>query len=695
MKSAGRTLIPLFLFILFTGVADQVFAQYYREPEEKVLADLMERWIENSDADIDYTDLQDQLEFYLRNKIDLNKATREELQRLPMLDDPGIEAILRHRQLFGSFISIYELQSIEALDERTIYYLSYFAAVEESQGSQLSVMQMLSKGKHEVIALHENRFQRAAGYDPAREANGQTHYLGSPYRYLLRYRFNYGSHLSYGYTGEKDMGEQFFKGAQKQGFDFQSVHFVLRNRGRFKTIALGDYQANFGQGLTFGSGLAAGKSADVLRVRRNFQTIRPYRSVNENEFMRGVAVTYRLHALELTGMYSSQRISTNFRALDSLPGADVFTSVQLTGLHRTPAEILNRNNVRQTICGAHAKWRSSNYDVGLTGVYTQYDHRFMHGDKPYQLYQFSGKHLSNFGADYNFYIANVNFFGELSASSNGGYAGIAGIALPLHQKADLVMAYRNFAKNYQSTFTSPFSEYRDARNEEGYYTGLSLKPAPHWVFNTYFDLYRAQWLRYLTDGPSHGYDWLGELQYNPTKSTQVYLRYRHEVKQGNIPNNDAARTDELAALSKENIRFHAQYKITPSLSGKTRAEFVQYHDMLNGYQSGTLIFQDLQYTTPFKDFSVTGRVALFAVEDARARVYATESDVLYHYAVPQYAHNGLRYYVLVHYRVTRQLDVWARYAQTTYSDVQTIGSGTELVQGNVLSDLRVQARLSF
>jgi hypothetical protein len=49
-----------------------------------------------------------------------------------------------------------------------------------------------------------------------------------------------------GYTGEKDMGEQFLQGAQAYGFDFNSFHFVLKNTGKIKALAFGDYQVNFG-----------------------------------------------------------------------------------------------------------------------------------------------------------------------------------------------------------------------------------------------------------------------------------------------------------------------------------------------------------------------------------------------------------------------------------------------------------------
>ena len=183
------------------------------------------------------------------------------------------------------------------------------------------------------------------------------------------------------------MGEQFFNGAQKYGFDFYSFHFVLQNQFHFKTLAIGDYQANFGQGLTFGSGLAARKSAYVMNTRKNFENIRAYHSLNENEFLRGAAFTYQLKHFEVTGIFSYKYISTNYREADSLSSlsGDNFSSIQLSGLHRTATENLNKDNVLQGIYGGHIKYVGSNFDFGFTAENTFYDHEFFSGNKPYQL----------------------------------------------------------------------------------------------------------------------------------------------------------------------------------------------------------------------------------------------------------------------------------------------------------------------
>ncbi|MES2779640.1 MAG: helix-hairpin-helix domain-containing protein [Bacteroidota bacterium] len=681
--------------LLFIG-ACKGLAQTAREPEEKMVADLLERLIENQESTVDYTDLQEQLEYYLQHKLDLNKADRSQLERLVFLSDKDINALLQHRNEFGDYLTIYELQTIEVLDERTLYYLSYFVSVDvELNDDHTPFLQCLQKGKHEILALHENDFQTKAGYNTELREQGKSYYLGSPYRYVLRYRFNYNSKLSLGYAGEKDMGEQFFQGTQRSGFDFNSVHFFMRNMGKWKAIALGDYQASFGQGVTFGSGQAARKSAYVLNARRSFQALRPYRSLNENEFLRGMAATYAFRHLEVTLIGSRKYISTNFQNADTLIADDGnFSSIQLTGLHRTQTETATKNNVLQTMYGGHITYKSESFELGLTAVSAMYNKRFEAGDKPYQLYNFSGTQLTNMGVDYQFQLRNSNVFGESSMSDNGAPANILGLNIPLHQLLDMVFVYRNYSKKYQATFHNPFGENTDGKNEEGLYSGLSLKPKRGWLLNMYFDWYRSPWLRYLTDAPSRGTDYLVELQYNPNKQSQFYIRYRHELKNKNQSDNISI-IDYTSFNQREQYRVHAQYKISDNLTSKSRLEMLVYTDELSGKQQGSLIFQDMLYTHPQKRFTLATRIAIFSVDDYNARIYATEQDVLYQYAVPLYQNSGIRYYAVAHIKLHKRLDVWFKCSHTEYSNVKTISSGLEKINGNRLSDLRVQIRVGF
>jgi len=686
MKRVGLMILG-FLWLV------QSQAQTPRERDEKVIADLLERLIENTEATVDYTDLQDQLEQYNKSKLNINTVSREQLQRLFFLDDAQINAIINHRQKFGNFLTLYELQTIPALDEQTIYYLTYFVTVDEDwQQDQTRFLQMLRKGKHELIGLYDTELEKRAGYDATLKDQGKSYYMGNKERYVFRYRFNYGSRLAFGYNAETDMGERFTWNSSTKGFDFNSIHFYYRPRkGIIKTIALDDYQINFGQGLTFGSGLAARKSAFVLNVRRSYLPIRPYRSLNETEFMRGAAVMLGDKKWQVVLFGSRKYISTNYNAQDTSAPQDFFSSIDLSGLHRTPTELAKSNNVLQTIVGANAQWRFKDGYVGLTHVQTNYDIAFLSGTSLYQRYNFSGTQLGNSGIDYKYQWRNMSFFGEFSISSNQAKAFTTGVAISLDPNLDVLFLYRNFAKDYQTTYNNPFAENTDGRNEKGFYTGASLRLSRKWLLNSYVDIYSSPWLRFQVDGPSRGVDVLGELQYLPSKTAQVYFRVRHEYK----TKNQAGSTEKVDYLSEQSrtvFRFNAQYKMSLNVTLKSRVETTLFSDDVSTQKTGTLIFQDVNWSAPRKQFGLIFRVAYFTVEDYNARVYAAENDVLYQYSVPMYQNSGMRYYAVMRCKITRKIELWAKWSQTVYSNVNTISSGLEQINGNTVSDVRLQLR---
>ncbi len=110
-----------------------------------------------------------------------------------------------------------------------------------------SLSSRLKNGGNTLLARVTQVLERSKGYLLG-NSSANNFYPGSPQKIFLRYKYSYKNLLQYGITAEKDAGEQFFKGAQKKGFDFYSAHFYVRNIGIIKALALGDFLLNFGQG---------------------------------------------------------------------------------------------------------------------------------------------------------------------------------------------------------------------------------------------------------------------------------------------------------------------------------------------------------------------------------------------------------------------------------------------------------------
>ncbi|MEO8733282.1 MAG: helix-hairpin-helix domain-containing protein, partial [Flavobacteriales bacterium] len=286
----------LLLFAAFLSLEAQLHAQTL-SPE---LRDLIEQRIESTaeelgdNSDVDLSGIVEQLMDRLHDPIDLNHTNAEELSSLDLLSDLQVNAILDHIKRFGKFISIYELQTVDGMDNATLEVLQPFVTIHGADRTRTPLKEMLANGTSEVIVRMVTDVQQRKGFlgqqnifgtlytDPDGGTLPNTNdpqvldslrqnskvYLGSPWKVYTRYRFRYRQNIDFGVTGEKDAGEQFFKGTEPQGFDFYSAHLFLRNVGPLKALALGDFQACFGQGLVFSSGLSyARKSAYTMNIK--------------------------------------------------------------------------------------------------------------------------------------------------------------------------------------------------------------------------------------------------------------------------------------------------------------------------------------------------------------------------------------------------------------------------------------------
>lgn len=674
----------------------QSFAQ--DEKDKTKTEDLIQNILENTEADVDFTQYFEQLENYKNKPLNLNKATESNLQSLLFLSETQIQAFLNYRKNFGKFLSIYELQAIPFWDLELIENLVNFVSIDETAYQEkITFKNIFQKGEHEIMWRSRAVVQQAEGYTETRKNSGNQYYLGDRMNHFLRYRYKMGNRIGFGFTAEKDAGEQFFKGNQQQGFDFYSAHLALHDLGKFKTIVLGDYQLQFGQGLVMWSGLAFGKSPFVMNIKRQARGLRAYRSVNEALFLRGIASSAKIKNFEITTFYSRKNLDARLNQNDSL-NQDFETNVSSfleSGFHRTESELESRKKLRQDIIGTNINYKKNGLKIGLTALNTHFQNSIQPNDLLYNTFNFEGNNLFNVGIDYAYNYKNINFFGETAKAFPGGWASTNGALIALDPKLSLSVLQRFFARNYTAFWSNAISEASTNINEQGVYMGLEFKPDKKWQIAGFVDFFRYDWLRFQSDAPAKGTDYFAEIRFRPSKKQNFYLRFRNRAKEQNASNNETP-IDFLTNRLRNNLRFNASYKINSDWRFQSRIEFSSFDDgYKNGKETGFLIFQDLGYKSLNSPVSFNFRFALFDTKSFNSRIYAYENDVLYFFSVPAYFGRGSRFYVNMKYRIIKNLDLWLRFAQTTYSDRNTISSGLEEIQGNVKSDFRIQMRYKF
>lgn len=666
----------------------------------------------NDDEEIDFTTLFDQLSYYYEHPININKRELEyDLKELKLLNQFQIISIINHKKEHGDFLTIYELQSVPLIDANDIRNIQPFIAVKSNlDASKLSFSEVIKRGQNDIFFrfsrnINTTNGQKDVNDDQWLNSPNMTQ-IGSPDNLYLRYRFKYQNKLSIGVTAEKDAGEAFlvnkranklFNYTNKIGFDYYSAHFHIRDIGKIKSLAIGDFHIQLGQGLTFWSGLAIGKSADVMGVMRNPSGIKPYTALDENRFMRGAAVMFEYRKFNFLFFGSNKKIDANLIEDTTITeGNLLFSSLQNSGIHSTINELENRDAVKETIFGHETSYQNKFLKIGLVSTMTKYNGEINRNTFLYNKFQFNNEVNWANGLNYSIIKRNLNFFGESSISSYGGIANLHGLLASLHPKFAISVLHRNFNKSYYSNYSNAVGESSRTNNESGLFTGFQLKMNEEWEISSYFDQFKFPWLRYQVNRPNtKGTDGFFQIAYHPTKKLTIYGRIRNRIKPVSETNSAVRDIQRTINYHRWNYRINFNIMITESIRLRSRVEYITHEEQFNDKEDGILLIQDFMLKPKQSKFSINTRFAIFDTESYNTRIYSFENDVLYYFRIPAYYYQGARSYINIKYQLNKSIDIWLRGSIWNYSNREEIGSGYNKIEGNQKSELRAQVRIQF
>ncbi len=667
--------------IIFTFGFVLLFFHGFSQDNNLLLEEIIENIAEENEEELDYSELYEALYYFAENPINLNNTTKEELRDLYFLNAYQIDKLLLHIDKNGKLLSYLELQTIAGFDVQTIENLLPFISI----STRVRSKQLLTNIKQYVMIRDQFYLQEQKGY--LTDEENVKHYLGNPHRTYFKYRLK-NNYLQAGITAEKDAGENFMGENQPYGFDFYSAHLQAKNIGKIKNVIIGDYQMNFGQGVVMQSGMSFGKSSEVINIQKSGNLIKAHTAAAENLFFRGTALQIEpLQNLELIAFFSSHKVDANI--IDTLDNNEfTFSSIQGTGMHRTESELADKNVILQNHYGMHANYNFKNLNIGGSYYFTKIEGEYNKSIYPYNQFDFSGNTNQNFGIDYQYLYKNMNFFGEVGRSENGGIAHINGVMLGLDKSLSASLLYRNYAKDYQSEYSNAFAE-RSSQNEKGFYFGLEFTPNHKFKLKGYADHYDFPWLRFGVDAPTKGNDYLLQADYKISRAIKMYVRYKSENKEEQLPASSL-----ISGKRKDNFRFHINYKEGENWAFANRFETTAIN-LDNQKEMGYMLYQDVKYKPLFSKLTFTSRYVLFNTPTYNSRIYAYENDVLYGYSIPAYYGKGSKFYVVAKYNPIRNIDIWIRIAHTTYYDREVLKSGWDEIEGNQMTEIKVQVRYKF
>ena len=658
-----------------------------QNPTESLLEDILEDLSVNNDINnsvntLNWENELEELSTRLQEPVNLNAATRAQLEQFPFLSDIQIEHLLAYIYIHGQMQTIYELQLIEDMDRQTIQYLLPFVCIKAINNEPAFRWKTMLKsaakyGKNEVLTRMDIPFYKRKGYEHT--------YLGPAVYNSVKYSFRYSDRLYAGVVAEKDAGEPFAALHNRNGYDYYSFYLLLKNCGWLKALAVGNYRLSFGQGLVISTDYLMGKTIYASSFNNRSSGIKKHSSTDEYNYFRGIAATVDLAKhWDISGFYSH-------RSLDGVIKAGQIASIYKTGLHRSRKEADKKHLFTLQLTGGNVSYQQNRIRLGITGIYYVFNRPYEPELTGYSKYNLHGNNFYNLGIDYAYRWHRFSFQGE-TAIGKQGWASLNRLQYSPVQDVHLMLIHRFYSYNYWAMFAHSFGEGSIAQNEQGYYLGLETSPFAHWKFFASFDLFSFPWKRYRVSKSSRGMDGLIQTTFTPRANLSMDLKYRYKQKERDLTGSKGTLT---LPIFHHQFRYRLNYSLKDVFSSRTTLDYNHFHSQDRaaniGYQVTQMISSQLPWARLFAD--VQG--SYFFTDSYDSRVYASEKGLLYTFYTPSFQGHGFRFSIRLRYELNKHWLFITKFGETVYLDRNEIGSGNDLIRGNKKADIQMQLRIKF
>ena len=578
--------------------------------------------------------IYDLIEQYKENPIDLNNSNKNELMKLPFIDIQQINDIIKYRNKHGKIYSFSEFKMLPNISKNTIVLLKYFTYLERLMVNDSSILK-------NITAKYRSRFSKTIQLS---EGYKSMYYNGAPFRLYNRIKTDFQSKIKFGFLVEKDPGE-------KSYFDFYSGYFKLNNLIEGLSFIIGNYTYEFGQGLAMWSPYSFSKGSEATNsIIKKARGISEYTSVSEYRYLTGGSVQYSHKIFSFLTFYSSNN-NTLF-------------------------------NYKQSTFGLSTSLKPlKNFDIS----FLYYARAEADNSKNY-LNQPNMQKYSSLA--YKFINRNILITGEFSLT-NKLVASINTFQLSFLGNLVLVASVRNYPTSYNSYYANGFGETNNTMNEFGLYFGIKWRTKLG-IINFYIDQYKFPESIHNIPLSSIGNDLSFSYKTNIISNTVLFIRYFYESKEGLEQENGE---NKILFHDTNKFRFEIAYNVNKKVNFKTRAEIlrIQNHDAM---ETGTLLFQDVKINFN-NNFVFWGRIIFFDTDSYNSRIYEFENDLVGVMNNQPLWGSGVKWYLLLKYRLFKNISFSAKFTELYKPKSTFLGSGHNLILGNIENKLSMQLDLSF
>ena len=547
-----------------------------------------------------------------QHPININKATREELEALPFLSAQQVEELMAYLYRYAPMRSTAELRMLKLLTPAQRTLLSYCIYAGEGDTKRYVHHDLTATAK---LPLSEGHW--------------------------LRYQLQYGDRLKAGLVADQDADEPFLKAPNRWGYDYYAPYLQLNRYHRLETLVLGSYRVSMGMGLVMNNSFALGKIAMLQNLGRSTNTLRAHSSRTENA-LQGAGATLNLgrgwHVTAFAG----------YVPMDATLNKDGSArTILTTGYHRTTAELSKKHNLHATKVGGTLRYQAHGWHWGLNGLYTHLDRELRPDTKQlYNLYKPQGTNFVNMSMDYGYANRRWALNGETAVDGHGHVATINSVSLAMDGGLTLMALQRFYQYRYTGLDAQSYSDGGCVQNESGAYIGANWQLSPKWQVAAYVDWAYFPWVRYRHPAGTWTMDYLLQGLYTGNH-WKLSARYRLKAKE------HAHRT-----------RLSAECNTPIGLSLRTQLD--GYYGAADGTTLGGMLSESVAYA--YKWLRLNAGAGYYHTDDYSSRLYVYENGPLYTYAMQQLYGEGLRYWLMARVQAGRKMLLTAKMGGSNYFD---------------------------
>lgn len=619
--------------------------------------------LEDLDLEDENSEMNEYIEYFSANPLDLNSTTKSMLEQLPFVDSELAEAIYNYIKKIPRIFSVKELYLIDNVNPAQIRNIIPFVTITspeiKNKASSISF-------DHWKIKMRNRWSQKFT------VQNEENSFIGSSDKLYNRIIVANANILQVGLVVEKDPGESNFS-------DLLSYHVSLRPGNFLDQVVLGDYNIEFGQALVLWSPYSFSKGTETVRtVKKKPRSVVAKSSSEEMNFYRGIAIRKSFDVVEVAGFYSVRNKDA------SLDDSGNITSLSATGYHRTQNEILKTGNTKETTSGFTLGVNTNNFTLNFLSFQSQFSRNII-SDEPYSL---TGNFFRYYSAAYEWQLNNFQWSGEV-AYNGISVSSINNIYLPISKNVKAIVSFRNYPRNFTNLYGRGFGEQNGNKNESGLYFGASVT-TDFGKLNLYFDKFKFPWASYHSLFPSHGSEYLLNFSSRKFNNLEIRIKAKYEVKE-----KTSKPSMTIYNSGKLDLKTELKYYPTNSIRLKSGFAYTQGNfENSSLFESGYLLYQDFFYHWN-SSLQLYLRLLTYKTDSYNSRIYLFENGPAGTMTNLPFYDEGIKWYVFFKYSPINSFTISVKYSHHFRSQTKAINEAGFYDYGESTQDLSLQIGLKL